>query len=88
MDNEKSSAPSGDLVAVTKHDTTPVVASVNGKKNATRGLYIGGAGNVTVITPKGQTVALNALAVGVVHPIVCTHVKSTGTTATDIVALF
>lgn len=88
MDNEKSSAPSGDLAAVTPHDTNPIKASINGKQNATRGIYVGGAGNVTVITPKGQTVALAAMAVGVVHPIVCTHVKSTGTTATAIVALF
>lgn len=89
MEANVSQSPSGDLVAVTPHNTNPIVAvGDDGKSKCTRGLYIGGAGNVAVITRAGQTVTLSAMAVGVVHPIQVSHVKSTNTTATNIVALF
>ena len=67
-------------VAVTPNDSTVF--------NATRGLYIGGAGNVAVVMHDGSTVTFNALAVGVIHLISVKQVKATGTTATNIVALY
>lgn len=67
--------------AVTPHDT-------NALTHETRGLYIGAAGNVAVITSGGNTVTFVGLAVGIIHPIRCTHVKSTGTTATSIVGVY
>jgi len=78
---QKSTSPSANAVAVTPHDTTAIVGG------PTRYLYIGGAGNVTVITRKGQTVLFTAVPLGTVLPIQASHVKSTGTTATAIVAL-
>lgn len=65
-------------VAVTPHDTNA---------NAFDALYIGGAGNVTVETQGGQTVAFVAPPVGTVLYIKTRLVKSTGTTATNIVGL-
>lgn len=54
----------------------------------TRGLYIGGAGNVAVTMADGASVTFNALTVGVVHLLSVKQVKATGTTATNIVALY
>jgi hypothetical protein len=54
----------------------------------TRALHIGGAGAVAVITVSGETVTLTGLLAGVVYPIAVARVKSTGTTATNIVALW
>lgn len=71
--------------AVTPHDTNPVV-SVGGIAQPISGIYVGGAGNVTVITVGGQTVTFTAPPVGTTLYIRCTHVKSTGTTATNLVA--
>lgn len=54
----------------------------------TRGIYVGGAGNVAVTMADGTAVTFNALAVGVVHLLSVSQVKATGTTATNIVALY
>ena len=66
--------------AVTPHDT-------NALAQVARGFVVGGAGNVAMIMLDGTTITVPALA-GVQYGYVCTHVKSTGTTATGIVALF
>lgn len=76
----KSTAPGAGAVAVTKSDSTVLTP--------TRGLYIGGAGNVALTMADGTDITFTALAVGVIHPISCTKVKSTGTTATNIVAVY
>jgi hypothetical protein len=52
----------------------------------TRGLFIGTAGNLSVEMTNG-TVAFTAVQPGIL-PIQCTRVNSTGTTATNIVALW
>lgn len=56
--------------------------------NVTRGIYVGGAGNLAVITEGGQTITLTAIAVGVIHRLRVTRVMATNTTATAIVALW
>lgn len=58
-----------------------------------RGLYIGGAGDVTVISPPaplgiGATVLWSAVPAGTILPIRVSRVKATGTTATTINALY
>ena len=75
----ETNAPYAQCVDVTKSDETvfPV----------TRGLYVGGAGNVTVRMTDGANVLFTALAAGF-HPIQCDMVLSTGTAATGIVALY
>ena len=54
-----------------------------------RGLYIGGAGDVTIIM-QGDTnpVTLSAANAGTILPVRAKRVKSTGTTATNIVELY
>lgn len=72
--------PSGlaaDAIAVTPSDTTTYTPSLCG-------LWIGGAGNVTVKGRSGVTVAFNNIPAGTILPIVCQAVMSTGTTATNI----
>lgn len=52
----------------------------------TRGIYVGGAGNVTVNTVGGQTGVVFVAQAGAVIPVRATHV--TAATATDLVALW
>ena len=53
----------------------------------TRGLYIGGAGNVNaLLVDDSAQVLMTALAVGVIHPLVVRRVFATNTTATLIIA--
>jgi hypothetical protein len=47
----------------------------------TRWLYVGTAGHVKIDTAGGETVTLNNLAAGVLHPIRAKKVYATGTTA-------
>lgn len=51
-----------------------------------RGLYVGGQGDVSVVTRGGQTVTFVG-AVGLL-PVRVSRVRATGTTATDIVTLW
>lgn len=74
-------APYTAAVAITPHDTNELAT-------VTRGLYIGGAGNVAaVLADGGDAVTLTALAVGVIHRLRVRQVLATGTTATGIVGL-
>ena len=54
----------------------------------TRGILLAESGDIAIVDHTDQTVVLPALAAGVVHPISCKEIKSTGTTATGIVAAF
>lgn len=65
--------------AVTPHDTDP--------QSSARGLYVGGAGNVAVITRDKAAVTFSAVPAGAILPINVTRVLATGTTATLILAL-
>jgi hypothetical protein len=68
-------------VAVTPHDTTIIPV--------TRGLYIGGAGAVTArMSGDSANATFAAVPVGTILPIQVDRVLSTGTTATNIVALY
>lgn len=51
-------------------------------------LYIGGAGNVTLVTEGGDTVLFTAPPVGSVLYVRFTQVKATGTTATALVRMW
>lgn len=69
-----------DARAVTTSDTTNI--------NPTRGLYIGGAGNVVVDMALGTTITFTGVQAGTVLPIQVTRIYATNTTATSIVALY
>jgi hypothetical protein len=77
------SAPAAYLRAVTPHDTNPLT------DGACRALWVGGAGNLSLIAI-GDTsaVTISGVAAGTMVPISCSIVRSTGTTATLIVALY
>lgn len=76
-----ATAPAHGGVIVTKSDATVLPV--------TRGLYIGGAGDVNVrFADQQQTVLFSAVPVGTILPIQVDQVLSTNTTATLIVALY
>lgn len=51
------------------------------------GVYVGGTGNLTVVTYSGNTVVFTALPVGSVIRLKIAQIKATGTTATLLVGL-
>jgi hypothetical protein len=73
-------APANDAVAVSKSD------SVNFATMA-RALYVGGLGDVALVTAAGNVVVFTAVPAGTTIHMRCSRVNSTSTTATNIVAL-
>lgn len=55
--------------------------------NQCRAIYVGGTGDVTVVTLGGNTVTFKAVPVGVILPVECALIKATLTTATLLVGL-
>ena len=76
---DQAISPAGRAAAVTPHDTNKI--------EVTRGLYCGVSGDVKVTMLNGTALTFTGLAAGVVHPLQVIQVFSTGTTATNIVAL-
>lgn len=76
----EAGAPATDAFAITPSDTEEFVY-------VTRGIYVGGTGNVTVLMQDGSTVLFAAVPTGVILPVKAARVNSTGTTATNLVAL-
>lgn len=76
-----STSPAEHAAAITTSNTVNLT-------NATRGIYVGGTGDLKVDMIGGETVTLVGVAAGVVHPIAALRVYATGTTATLLVALW
>ncbi len=72
--------PASDTFSITPHDSTNFT-------KLCRGIYVGGAGNITLITAKGTVQLFTAVPVGWILPVRATRVNSTGTTATALVGL-
>jgi hypothetical protein len=72
---------------IAKHATAVTASDSTTFDSNTIGLYVGGAGNVT-LTVNGSDVLFTAVPVGTIIPIRFSKVKSTGTTATAMVALY
>lgn len=53
-----------------------------------RGIYVGGAGDVAAVMVGGATLTFKAVSAGTLLPIRCTRINSTNTTATDMLALY
>jgi hypothetical protein len=71
-----------DAAAVTPSDTLDLTT-------VTRWLYIGGAGNLAVVMfGTGTNLTLTGLLAGTLLPMRVSRVKATGTTATNILALW
>jgi hypothetical protein len=71
-----------DALAVTPSDSTDLA------RYSTTGLYVGVTGDVKVTLNDGSTVTFTSLASGIIHPIAVKRVWATGTTATNIMAVY
>jgi len=80
MANIQYADPAQDAVAVTPSDTTEL-------SPIARSLYIGVEGNIKVTTEAGSDITFVGVTAGSILPVRCRRVFSTGTTATDIIAL-
>lgn len=78
---ENLEGPAAHAAAVTPDDN-------NDLTTAARGLYVGGAGDLTVITTAGDTVTFVAVPAGTLLPVRAARVLDAGTAATSIVALW
>lgn len=76
---QRSTSPSGSFVAV-----TPSATLFSG--GACRGVYLGGAGSLTITDLSGNTIAFVGLAAGVIHPIEA--VAITASSGSDIVIAY
>lgn len=72
--------PAGRAEAVTPSDSTDLTY-------LSRALWIGVAGNVAVTMASGDAVTFVGVAAGTLLPVRVSRVKSTGTTATSLVAV-
>lgn len=84
---------SGDCQVITKSDTenirTRTIAAQGGSSaDTTQAIYVGGTGNMKVLTSAGQTVLFESIPAGTLLPVRATKVFDTDTTATKMVALF
>jgi hypothetical protein len=83
FENHASSleAPAAHAAAVTPDNGTDLATTA-------RALYVGGAGNIVLVTAGGEEVTFNSVPAGFILPVRTARVKSTSTTATNIVALW
>lgn len=70
-----------DGAVVTPSDSVPLAF-------VTLYLFVGGAGNIAVITAAGNALTITGVAAGTLIPLRVSQVNATGTTATNIVALY
>ena len=73
--------PSREAFSVTPSDVTNL-------DRRTKGVWVGGAGDMSVVMHNGQTVTFPGILGGSLLPIAVTRINATGTTATGIVALY
>jgi hypothetical protein len=74
-------SPYAHAAAITKSDTDEL-------EFVCRAIWVGGAGNIVLVTVGGETVTITAIAAGTLLKIRAKQIKSTSTTATVMVALW
>ena len=74
-------SPANDAADITTHNS-------NELEYVTRGIWVGGDGNVKVTTARGNTVTFVGAKAGTVIPVRAKIVFATGTTATNLIALW
>lgn len=79
MGRSKDISSAYDAVAITPSDATVIPV--------TRGIYVGVAGHIAVRMASGQSVTFSNVPVGI-FTVQADMVKSTGTTATTMIALY
>ena len=72
--------PAWDCVAITPSDSVAI-------SSPCRGVYVGGAGNVAIVTPAGSVVTFANAVAGSILPVECVRINATNTTATNLVGL-
>ena len=77
----------GRAAAVTPSDTVNIPAVTGGVNNGCV-LYVGGSGDIKVTTIGGDDVTFVGIPAGTFIPVHVIRVWSTGTTSTDIIALW
>lgn len=77
-----NAAPAIDAATITKSDT------VNIPGGPCRTIWVGGTGDVVVVTPSGNVVTFSGVPAGYELRVNALRVNSTSTTATNMVALF
>lgn len=75
----EGSSPASRAIAITPDDDADLALT-------TRGVYVGGAGDLVAVTEGGDTVTFTGLLAGQVYPFKVKRVKE-ATTATDLVGL-
>lgn len=73
-------SPADNAVAVTPSDSTDL-------DNVSRGIWVGGAGDISLITKGGTTLTFVGAVAGTTIPIRASRIRATGTTATGLVAI-
>lgn len=66
---------------------TPTDNAVSANAKEYKAIYVGGAGNIVLVTENGDQVTFNGVPVGTVLPVRGQYVRSTSTTATNLVGL-
>ena len=75
------SSPGANAAAITPSDSVDLPISA-------RAVYVGSSGNASVVTVGGDTVMFANLANGSILPVRVIRVNATGTTASDLVAIY
>lgn len=73
--------PCDNAFAITPSDSTDFAY-------VTRGIYVGGAGNIAAVMKDGSVVTFSGAAAGTVLPLRVSRVNSTNTTATNLVGMY
>jgi hypothetical protein len=73
-------APAAQAVVITKSDSVDLA-------EVTRAIYVGGAGDLSVVMVSGQVATFTALPAGFILPVRARRVNATGSTATSLVGL-
>lgn len=76
----KDDFPAYDWFSITPADGTNL-------SQIPRKLYVGGAGDVAIVSKNGSSVVLSSVPAGTVIPVQPVEVSATGTTATNIIGL-
>lgn len=74
-------SPAEEAIAVTPSDATDL-------PQVCRGLYVGSGGDASVVMASGDVVTFTGLMGGVIYPLRVSRVRSSGTSAGGIVALY
>lgn len=73
--------PANEGEAITTSDTVSFT-------NIARGVYVGVTGDVVIVMPSGAVLTFKNASQGTILPVRAMRVNATGTTATNLIALF